>query len=348
MKKIILLIFMTASLYSMAQKHSFDTIEFVNGGEVWQLITYDDDSIMLNGIIFRFAGTSLINHWQTFGPGCIQPDPANTILKYPDIPMWNSTIHSMVDAPVWYDYSTKMLRAKTNMVIWIGKDEPDTVTLQDRAEFHENDETATVYIDSLSHINAVTIKNKGINSTLIIKSVEGRHFDGADSVILLSNQWVIIVPDSIEFSVNGNMDAVNNYTKAQADSRFIAAGTRDSLFRYTVYSSGNNNIEVLATKLGITASLANGNEFTFTIPADTDIISAKIRVENFSSVVCIMGGKLQAASMATRWMPVTQAWREDTGQLLTGQTTRMSLTSFSSFTINGLINYTRCHVRITF
>lgn len=123
---------------------------------------------------------------------------------------------------------------------------------------------------------------------------------------------------------------------------------KDSIYRYSAYSSGNNNVEVLATMTGITAT-KSGGDITFTIPAHIRLISAKIRVESLSSVVCYLGTSDMAnSSMANRWMPIVQAWREDTGVQLMGMTTSMSLTDFTKFTINGLIPTTICQIRLIF
>jgi len=128
----------------------------------------------------------------------------------------------------------------------------------------------------------------------------------------------------------------------------VVAQEAYNLFRYTVYSVGNNTVEVLASTPNITASLA-GTQFTFVIPVGTRIISAKIRVESFSSLTFIMGtNDLTNSSMANRWMPVVQAWREDTGQQLTGITSVMDLSNFTKSTVNGLISSTKCQVRIVF
>jgi hypothetical protein len=122
----------------------------------------------------------------------------------------------------------------------------------------------------------------------------------------------------------------------------------DSLYRYPAYSSGNNNVEVLATGTGITVTKSSG-DITFTIPAHIRLISAKIRVESLSTVVCYLGTSDMAnSSMANRWMPIVQAWREDTGQQLMGVTTLMSLTDNTKFTINGLVNTTISQIRLNF
>jgi hypothetical protein len=150
-----------------------------------------------------------------------------------------------------------------------------------------------------------------------------------------SDSTTIISGAGIAVSQNGNAFTVSNTAK-------------DSLSRYSAYSNGNNNIEVLATTVGITATLV-GTQITFTIPVGTRIISAKIRVENFSSLIFIFGTNDMAnSSMANRWMPFVQAWREDTGQQLTGITSIMDLSNFTKVTVNGLINATKCQVRIVF
>lgn len=140
----------------------------------------------------------------------------------------------------------------------------------------------------------------------------------------------------------------NNYTIRVTESDSSVTNEKDSLFRYSIYSSGNNNVEVLATMTGITASLI-GSQFTFSIPSGVRIVSAKVRVENFSSLTFIMGTTdMTNTSMANRWMPIVAGWREDTGQQLMGITTTMDLSTFTKFTVNGLNNTTKCQVRLSF
>jgi len=121
--------------------------------------------------------------------------------------------------------------------------------------------------------------------------------------------------------------------------------------RYSAYSSGNNNAEVLACGDGITANLANTNELTFTIPTGQRIISTKIRISSVSTLKIFMGTTDMANStLANRWMPVVQAWREDTGQQLMGMTCAMDIsgTAYGKFTVNGLTNTCICQIRISF
>jgi hypothetical protein len=115
--------------------------------------------------------------------------------------------------------------------------------------------------------------------------------------------------------------------------------------KYTAYSSGDNNIEVLASGAGVTATIVAG-ELTFTIPTGVLIQSAKVRVASLSSITVVTGS--QYTAMSNRWMPVVQAWREDTGAQLTGMSTKMDLANFNKLSVNGLINTTICQVRIIF
>lgn len=120
--------------------------------------------------------------------------------------------------------------------------------------------------------------------------------------------------------------------------------------RYSVYSSGNTNVEVLADSAGVTASFANSNELTFYIPPGRRILSAKIRLSTgFSQLKVFLGeNDMTNTAASNRWMPITQAWREDTGAQLMGITTTMDLFTFDKFTINGLINTTPNLIRLSF
>jgi len=123
--------------------------------------------------------------------------------------------------------------------------------------------------------------------------------------------------------------------------------------RYSAYSSGNNNVEVLADSVGITVTVANTNEFTFIIPAHVKLISAKIHLgTGFSSLKVFMGTTDMGNTTAlNRWMPITQGWREDSGQQLTGLTVVMDNSgtpNYQKFTVNGLITGANNLIRIEF
>ena len=119
--------------------------------------------------------------------------------------------------------------------------------------------------------------------------------------------------------------------------------------RDTVYQSGSINVEVLTYGGTVSATIANTNELTVNIPTGVRLVSMKIRVGSISSLKVFMGGGDMAnKSSSNRWMPLVQAWREDTGQQLMGVTCLMDLVTYDKFIINGLINTTTCQIRVGF
>lgn len=348
MRRIVTLLLLLSCVSVVGQKRTLDTLEFISGGKVWQFIIYDGDSVMANGHMIRFSGTT--NYWQPAGSGYIMPNPNTGQIKYPGIKIWEHEWTPPASAPLWYRKSDHSLRAHitvSNPVITT-----DTVGGEtDSYVYEQNGVDAAIsinYIDSI--MVPFTVTNNGPNSAITISSIEDLDINGASSITLNYGEWLKITPGDGKFIANGNkLDSNKVYNREEADSLFITQATRDSLFRYTVYSSGNNNFEVLASTKSVTVSLANSNEFTITSPSGTRLVSAKLRVDKFASVVIYTGtADMVNESMATRWMPVVQAWREDTGQQLMGVTTRMDLSDFTKHSINGLINTTTCQIRISF
>jgi hypothetical protein len=349
MKKLLIFLLVIICSGAMAQKRTLDTLEFISGGKVWQFIVYDGDSVMLNGNMIRFAGTT--NHWQPSGTGYIKPNPDNSQIKYPGIHLWNYEINAPVSAPVWYRKSDNTLRTHTSVSnIIIGTDTVGGETDSYVYETSASDIAVVInYIDSI--IVPFTVTNNGANSTITITSIEDLLINNAASVSIDYGEWVTITPGDGKFIANGNkLDSAQVYDRAEADTIFVKISEgSDSLYRYTAYSSGINNFEVFASTRSVTVSLANSNEFTITVPSGTRLVSAKMRVQNLSSVVLFTGtADMANESMANRWMPVVQAWREDTGQQLMGVTTRMDLSDYTKQSINGLINTTICQIRISF
>lgn len=126
--------------------------------------------------------------------------------------------------------------------------------------------------------------------------------------------------------------------------------------RYSAYSSGDNNVEVLADSTGVTASLTSST-LTFTIPPGVRLISVKIHLGTGFTTLNLDMGTADMGNSATsnRWPPVCQAWRVDTGKQLTGVTTSFlggaipdASTDFQKFTINGLISGAKNIIRLGF
>ena len=126
--------------------------------------------------------------------------------------------------------------------------------------------------------------------------------------------------------------------------------------RYSAYSSGDNNVEVLADSTGVTASLTSST-LTFTIPSGVRLISVKIHLGiGFTTLNLDMGtADMGNSATSNRWPPICQAWRVDTGKQLTGVTTSFlggaipdGSFDFQKFTINGLMSGARNIIRLGF
>ena len=121
-----------------------------------------------------------------------------------------------------------------------------------------------------------------------------------------------------------------------------------ALYRYTVVATSGSEVEVLANKPGITASFA-GQVLTYVIPSGTRIVSSKIRFGSYSSLTIKMGtNDMSNTSINNRWVPIVQAWREDTRAQLMVVNIVPSASIFDEATINGLINTTTNHIRLLF
>lgn len=120
------------------------------------------------------------------------------------------------------------------------------------------------------------------------------------------------------------------------------------LFRYTVVATSGSEVSVLATKEDITATLS-GQLLSYTIPEGTRLISSKIRFGGYSSLTVNMGtNDMPNSSVADKWIPMVQAWREDTRAQLMVVNVVPSGSVHDEVTINGLINTTTNHIRLQF
>lgn len=208
--------------------------------------------------------------------------------------------------------------------------ESDPVWLSDSSQYYTKTQSNTLFLtpSGVSNISGAKTFNDGKlilrgtgDATTIVKTLAGGLPDQTYTISLPSGSGTVALTSEVS-----------------------------KISRYSAYSSGNNNVEVLADGVGITASIANGNELTFTIPSGIKIISAKIRIgTGFSTLKVFLGTTDMTNGYAgDRWMPITQAWREDTGQQLMGLTTVMDLFRFDKLTINGLISTTPNLIRVSF
>lgn len=211
-----------------------------------------------------------------------------------------------------------------------GGSETDPVWISDSSQYYTKIQSNTLFLtpSGVSNISGAKTFNDGKlilrgtgDATTIVKTLAGGLPDQTYTISLPSGSGTVALTSEVS-----------------------------KISRYSAYSSGNNNVEVLADGVGITASIANGNELTFTIPSGIKLISAKIRIgTGFSTLKVFLGTTDMTNGYAgDRWMPITQAWREDTGQQLMGLTTVMDLFRFDKLSINGLISTTPNLIRVSF
>lgn len=359
MKKLVFILFLLTTTGVYAQfSPTIDTLRLKRGGQLYEMITYGEDSVKINGQMFRLTTGGFTSYWQTYGASYIEPDPNTKLIRYSAMPSYSGSSRPSSYQPTWFDTQSKTFKLWNNIT-------PDVLTNNDTI----NGCIGTyIYESAGADINVVvaevdsvcdcfTIRNNGAGSEVTLTSVEGISFDvtpgtSSTTITLKNGEWYTMCPDTTSTGKFVGYGYVltndSTYSKSEADTVFVKA-TEDSVYRYSAYSSGNNNVEVLATSKDVTVALANSNEFTFTIPAGTRVYSAKLRCENLSTVKLFMGtADAKNSSMGDRWNPIIQAWREDTGQQLMGVTTTMDLSDFTKTTVNGLINTTKCQIRITF
>ncbi len=107
---------------------------------------------------------------------------------------------------------------------------------------------------------------------------------------------------------------VLKFTPANTTAYFAAETA--AFYRYDAYPDAANTIWVFATATNITAARA-GSTFTFTIPAGTRLMSAKIRVDgghtDSGKIYLAMGtNDMLNSSTVNNWIPVCNATRDDT------------------------------------
>ena len=154
----------------------------------------------------------------------------------------------------------------------------------------------------------------------------------------------------VSTNASGMSEALCAINFPDGDGTLALTSDISHIQRYSAYSSGSNNVEVLADSTGITAAFTGATEITFSIPAGVKLISAKIRLgTGYSILTCIMGTSDMANTSAiNRWMPIVQGWREDTGISLGGLTTRMDPITHTKFTVNGITSTSACQIRLVF
>lgn len=215
MKRIVFLILTLISFSTLGQNGffspTFDTVRFRgNRGKVYELITYGDDSIRLNGQMYRFTITPATNYWQPttgFGSaGKIQPKPRNKTISYPGIQVWSGSSSPAVSSPVWWRSSDSTLRAYSMYTPDLVSNN-DTIAGCEQVYLYEPPSVsdAIIYIDSIvKACGCFTIKNNGPGSELTVISREGLLIDDAANKVLTYGDVVTICPAEDRFITTFN------------------------------------------------------------------------------------------------------------------------------------------------
>ena len=122
----------------------------------------------------------------------------------------------------------------------------------------------------------------------------------------------------------------------------------NTIFSYAAYSNGNSQVDVLASGLGVTATIS-GSLVTITVPTGIQVMLAGVRwdaVNNGSTFTLLLDGYT-----GSRLASIFQAYREDTGGQISGAQARMDMTTFNQLLVGGLAsgpNACICQCRFIF
>lgn len=174
-----------------------------------------------------------------------------------------------------------------------------------------------------------------------------------DSFISFANLSGYSSLKNTDYILFGNFDEENGTNPVKVNlselASWIASNQAAPAIRETIYNSGGVVVEVLQTKTGTTCSFSSGNILSVHPIEGTHIFSMKVRFTGYATLIVNMDTTDMAnSSQLDRWMPIVQAWREDTYAQLTGLTTQMSSSVLDQFTISGLINNQYNHIRLSF
>lgn len=221
-------------------------------------------------------------------------------------------------------------------------DIPNTIAREAELVAHESDYTNPHHVtaEQLGLTGGTSYEaGVGIGIVDVTISVDP---DNTDEQTTLSSEDYLMV------GVDGDF---RRLTYANFKEMLAEVFSSDGLIRVPVNGVNDTyyGVEVLASGPGITATLVSGNHMEFIIPSGVKLISVKMRFTGYSTLIVKMGtGDMTNANEGNRWMPIVQAWREDTHQQLMGLTTQPDVSNFDTFTISGLINTTPNHIRLTF
>lgn len=123
-----------------------------------------------------------------------------------------------------------------------------------------------------------------------------------------------------------------------------------ALYRYAARTNSGEEINVLATGLGVTASRTS-TTITMTIPAGVRVLSLTVRWDGSlgSGYTLDMGtADMGNTALTDRWGALFSACREDTGALIAGASCRLDTSDHDTLIVGGLPTTTTTHCRLGF
>lgn len=209
------------------------------------------------------------------------------------------------------------------------------------------------HINDLDNPHEVTKEQLGITDPIVY--VGGAGIDVVDDDIMIE-------PDNLEDATDiqdGDVLLMGDAGDGGFDPKRVTFELiKESIFA-GLYSAtlirqpvnGTNDtyyeVEVLATGEGITVT-RSGSTLEVVIPTGVKLISLRARVSGLTTLTFEMTGDMTNDSWSTRWLPIVQAWREDTGQPISAVSVSAHTTAFNTFYVNGLVSATTNHIRLAF
>ena len=214
---------------------------------------------------------------------------------------------------------------------------------------YDTNNWTTSYLDELLLRTQFNSTSGQVTTALgtLTTNLAGEVSRATNAEAIISNAYVAAI--AVETSRATNAEAaVSNYvntevaveatraTNAEAvlEGQIMAISvSSNTIFSYAAYSNGNSQVDVLASGLGVTATIS-GSLVTITVPTGIQVMLAGVRwdaVNNGSTFTLLLDGYT-----GSRLASIFQAYREDTGGQISGAQARMDMTTFNQLLVGGL------------
>ncbi len=196
-----------------------------------------------------------------------------------------------------------------------------------------------------TNANLINVDFTPANWTAAAANVES-HLIGADTA-MGAHVTNVANPHAVTAAQLG---AAGTATVAAIDGRVTALEATTPLYRYAAMTTSGEEIYVLATATGVTASRTD-TTITVTIPAGVRLLSMRLRWDggNGSAFTLVMGtADMANTGLADRWNALFQAVNETTGALISGASCRLDVDNHDELEVMGLPTTATSHCRFSF